>query len=263
MGKCPSCGASSIFGISTKKCIWCHKEVCSKCVPEWHGNLSVKIHSETVSAPAVYETVGFCSDKCFHQFWQKVLEYPMEYHIGTNINNFNRNWIRLWNDSIVKTFSASSANAAEIVAKINRALQIHTERFPAFPWWDSSGKPTWMATKSSQKSRLTLAQNLEKCGRLEDAARTYEELHMYDNARGLREKGRHIILKKTDISVNLNSLLQQVKDGGIVVVYRCPHCGGSLKIGKETNTESLQVCQYCGSEIKAIDVADFLKTALS
>ncbi|MCJ7423499.1 phage terminase large subunit family protein [Candidatus Bathyarchaeota archaeon] len=70
-------------------------------------------------------------------------------------------------------------------------------------------------------------------------------------------------MKTTNVSVNLNALLQQVKDGGIVAVYRCPHCGGPLKVGKDTNVESLRTCEHCGSEIEAVDLADFLRSALS
>lgn len=64
-------------------------------------------------------------------------------------------------------------------------------------------------------------------------------------------------------SVDLNELIRQVRDGGIIVVYRCPHCGGKLKVDKETNVETLTVCEYCGSEIETVDLAEYLRTALS
>jgi DNA-directed RNA polymerase subunit RPC12/RpoP len=63
--------------------------------------------------------------------------------------------------------------------------------------------------------------------------------------------------------VDLNSLLKQIAEQGIVAVYRCPHCGGKLKIGKETSETNLRICEHCGSEIETMDLADFLKTALS
>jgi uncharacterized protein with PIN domain len=91
----------------------------------------------------------------------------------------------------------------------------------------------------------------------------FEELKLYDRARELREKDRHIVIKKTDVSVNLNTLLQQVRDSGLVAVYRCPHCGGNLKIDKGTNLESLRKCIHCGSEIETMDLTDFLRTILS
>jgi uncharacterized protein with PIN domain len=86
---------------------------------------------------------------------------------------------------------------------------------------------------------------------------------MYDKARELRDTDRHIIVKNTSVSVNLNSLLQQIKDGGIVAVFRCPFCGGKLKVNKESTVDNLKRCEHCGSEITSMDLADFLKTALT
>jgi len=86
---------------------------------------------------------------------------------------------------------------------------------------------------------------------------------MYDKARELRERDQHIFVKKTDVSINLNSLLQQVKEGGIVAIFRCPHCGGKLKISDKTTLSSLKKCEHCSSEIESMDLADFFKTVLS
>jgi DNA-directed RNA polymerase subunit RPC12/RpoP len=260
MVKCPSCGASSIFGFQTKRCVWCGKIVCDRCVPNWHGTLSVKISAEDSAGPA-YETLGFCSDNCFYGFWGKVLAHPAEYLIGTNIENFRNNWIMYWNDSILTVLSANADTA--IADKARKAVQIHSARFVAFPWFDSSNKSLWMAKQSADNARLALAQNLEKCGRTVDAAKVFEELRMYDKARELREKERHIIIKKTDVSININALLQQIKDNGLVAIYRCPHCGGKLKIDKNASMDKLRVCEHCGSEIETMDLADFLRTALS
>jgi len=262
VGKCPSCGASSIFGMQTKRCAWCGKTVCNTCVPTWHGALMVKTLVEDLSGRAAgYDTVGFCSDNCFYQFWQKVLAYPAEYFIGTDMENFNKNWVKYWNDSILNVLSANVDS--ELVDKARRAVQIHSERFVAFPWWNSSNTSLWMSQQSSDKAKLALAQNLERCGRTTDAAKVFEELRLYDKARELREKDRHIIIKKTDVSLNINTLLQQIKNNGLVAIYRCPHCGGKLKIDKNVSMDKLKVCEHCGSEIETMDLADFLRTALS
>jgi DNA-directed RNA polymerase subunit RPC12/RpoP len=190
-----------------------------------------------------------------------VLAYQAEYSIGTDIENFSKNWVRYWNDSLLNVLSVNADR--ELAEKAKKAVQIHTEQFPAFPWWDSSNKPTWMAQNSSYNAKLALAKNLERCGRVTDSAKIFEDLRMYDKSRELRERERHIVIKKTDVSVNLNTLLQQVKDSGLVAVYRCPHCGGKLKIDKDASMDKLRVCQYCGSEIETVDLTDFLKTILS
>lgn len=90
-----------------------------------------------------------------------------------------------------------------------------------------------------------------------------EESSISDKARELREKNRQVIVKRVDVAVDLNSLLQQVKDGGIVAVYKCSHCGAKLKIGGNTRTENLTVCEHCGNKIETMELADFLKDALS
>jgi len=111
--------------------------------------------------------------------------------------------------------------------------------------------------------RLVVVQHLITAGRFEDAAKLYEELGMYKEAGKIRARGSEIRIKKTEVSVDLNSLLGQLKEGGIVVIYRCPHCGGKLKVGKDTNIESLKHCEHCGAEIETVDLVDFLRTAMS
>ncbi len=159
-----------------------------------------------------------------------------------------------WNKAILNTV------ANDFKAKAQHAVNIHTKTGVAFPWWDSESKHSWMYLKFYNRAKLALAQNLEKCGRTQDAAKVFEELCMYDKSRELRETDRHIVVKNTNVSINLNTLLQQVKDGGIVAVFRCPFCGGKLKINKNTTLDSLKLCEHCNSEITSMDLADFLKT---
>jgi len=265
MGSCPTCGASSFFGVHTKQCANCGKIVCNRCVPQWQGILTFKQTSERPpTTPAYYETVGFCSTDCFSQFWQRVFDYPIDYEVGTDINNFYKTLILLWNHAITNSASKCNPSVARyLVPKVKLAEQIHSAKHPAFPGWDKSGKAFWMFEKFRTKARTTLAQNLEKCGRTQDSAKIYEDLRMYDKARELRERDRHIMVKKTDVAINLNALLQQVKDGGIVAIFRCPHCGGKLKVGDKTTLNSLKNCEHCGSEIESMELAEFLKTVLS
>ena len=51
--------------------------------------------------------------------------------------------------------------------------------------------------------------------------------------------------------------------GGLVVVYRCPHCNANIKISKETNESAVKTCQYCGATLKTLDLIEYLKSALS
>jgi hypothetical protein len=219
---------------------------------------------ETPTQPASYDVAGFCSDNCFNQFWGRVFSFPVDYQVGTDIDHFKDKAVILWNQAITDSFTKCNANVAQCLSpRINYASQLHSVGFAAFPWWYASGKPLWMFTKYHTNAKTALAQNLEKCGRTQDAARVYEDLRMYDKSRELREKDRQILVKKTDVSINLNALLQQVKDGGLVAIFRCPHCGGKLKISEKTTLNSLRTCEHCESEIESMDLADFLKTALA
>ncbi|MCW4000485.1 MAG: hypothetical protein NWE93_09615 [Candidatus Bathyarchaeota archaeon] len=263
MGTCPTCGASSFFSVSTKQCSWCGRTVCNKCVPQWGGTLTYKTQMEDPTKPAAYDNAGFCSIVCFNNFWLTVQAYPTD-DVGTDISGFTGKVLWLWNQAVSNAASRSSpAISRGLTQKLNNSIQIQSPKYPAFPYWDSTGKPYWMYEGFRNKAKLTLAQNLERCGRTQDAAKIFEELRMYDKARELRERDRHIFIKKTDVSINLNALLQQVKDGGIVAIFRCPHCGGKLKISDKTTMNSLRICEHCGSEIEAVDLADFLKSALS
>ena len=120
---------------------------------------------------------------------------------------------------------------------------------------------------AQQKEQIAIdfqrAAFLERAGRFEEAAILYEKHGLWDRAGSTRAKGRQVAIKSTNISLDINSLLKQISDGGIVAIYRCPNCGGKLKVSKNTTLSSLKVCEHCNSEIQTMDLVDFLKTALS
>jgi hypothetical protein len=183
--------------------------------------------------------------------------------IGTDLPVFFERVIWLWNQAILNAATKTNPDVSiYIVPKFNFAVRIHSSRYVAFQGLDSAGKPVWMFDKFYSQAKLALAKNLEKCGRIQDAARIFEEMHMYDKARELREVDKRIVVKNTNVSVNLNALLQQVKEGGIVAVFRCPFCGANLKVNKDTTLDSLKICEHCHSEITSMDLADFLNAVL-
>lgn len=130
-------------------------------------------------------------------------------------------------------------------------------------FWRMSRYLHYYKADIDKKEDLKRASDYEKARRFEDAAQIYEDYKMYEEAGRVRAKGEEILVKQTNFAVDLNRLLQQVREGGIVAIYKCPHCGGKLKIGKETSLQSVTVCEHCGSEIQAMDLVDFLKTVLS
>ena len=100
---------------------------------------------------------------------------------------------------------------------------------------------------------LVAAQKAERAGRYDDAARLYEGLDLLDKARSMRELNRTGTVK----SVNLNTLIEQLRSGGLVVPYKCPNCGGTIKIDKDYN-QGMKLCAYCGSPIDTTLIASIL-----
>jgi DNA-directed RNA polymerase subunit RPC12/RpoP len=241
-------------------------------LPKWAGWFNAKTRVETTETQQIYSSIGFCSASCSLAFWGEVRRYPLE-EIGTDTTHFAQNLRKLWYKAILRSLACSPTRSEAAITAVNLAIQLETKNYKAIPLGitddgtfveDAASKVGNITLEFVNRGHLTLAQNLEKCGRPLDAADIYEKyLRNYDKARQLREKDKHVIVKQTDISINLNALLQQLKDGGIVALYRCPHCNGTLKIGKDTSAESLKVCEHCGSKIETFDLADFLKTALS
>jgi DNA-directed RNA polymerase subunit RPC12/RpoP len=265
MDRCPNCGAWSIIG-SNRVCYWCGKVTCKKCLSEAVGFFLVKQRKETREAPPPYGIMGFCSEDCSDAFWQRVMGYSFD-DIGTESARFVQNLRKLWHKAIIDALEYSP-RPSDGISKVKRAILNDSP--------DAHGVPLGIRDDGTlvykeghnvdfiNREYAALARNLEKCGRPLDAADIYERnLKLYDKARALREMAKHVIVKQTDIRVDLNKLLQQLKDGGIVVLYRCPNCNATLKINKDTSVESLRTCEHCGSEIGTMNLADFLKTALS
>ena len=230
--------------------------------------LKLKSTLESKGYPAIYETINFCSISCSEIFWQIVKNYSLT-DIGTDIPNFGRNLRNLFCIAIHHALCIEPYHRTDAINMVRWAIDHDTGDYVAIPFGlldDGTIRPEcWDITPEFVKLGYSaLALNLEKCGRTLDAAKIYEEkLKIYDKARLLRQNEKQTIVKHTDVSVNLNELLKQVKDGGIVAIYRCPHCNGTLKVNDKTSLKSLKICAHCGSEIETVDLADFLKTALT
>ena len=269
MGRCPSCGKSYFLNSEFGECGWCGKSACRNCLPEWASNLEIKSKMETGRQDAKYDIVGFCSPSCRDSFNKAVLAYPLS-DVGTCVNDFPNNIRKLYYDAVLSALQSDSASIENTIARVKRAIELESnENSGILMGLNDDGtliddyEP---ASDFIRQGYLILASNLEKCGRYLDSARVYEtRLGMYDKAKQLRDLSRDkkIMVKQTNISFNLNDLLKQVRDGGIVAVYRCPYCNGTLKIDKQTTAKALKICDYCHSKIETVDIAELLRTALS
>jgi len=113
----------------------------------------------------------------------------------------------------------------------------------------------------SWDDKLTHAKNLELAGRNEDAARIYESLGMWKEAGKARKEAGSTTIKH--VSVNLNDLLDKLREGGLAVPYKCRICGAVMTIDRNSKPESLKRCSYCGTATNTDALLGIIQDALS
>jgi DNA-directed RNA polymerase subunit RPC12/RpoP len=237
MGNCPNCNRHYLF-LKTMNCNICGKQICEKC--------RIYLFKIWDSKGIIVDSWYACSFKCLEKFATKVEAQTTPEDID-----------------ILKNLSAG------IPLIVKRSLGLNIDYRVIFSPLEEldlnpRGNLLWKRLQKLQEyvESVTI-QNLLKAGNYEEVARLYEKRGLYEEAGKVRARNREMIIKKTEVKVDLNNLLKQIAEEGIVAVYRCPHCGGRLKIGKDTTATNLRVCEHCGSEIETMDLADFLKTVLS
>jgi len=97
------------------------------------------------------------------------------------------------------------------------------------------------------------AKEAETAGRYEDAAKIFEGIGMPGEAGRARGRGRRVV------TVDLNALIRQLKEGA---VYKCPTCGGRIKISSATKASQLSKCEYCGNVLRTDDLTKFINDIL-
>lgn len=105
------------------------------------------------------------------------------------------------------------------------------------------------------------AHRAERSGRYEDAANSYEKLNLLDKARSLRERNRVSTVRQ--VNVNINSLIDQLRTGGLTVPYRCQGCGATITIDSKVGEGGMRYCSYCGSAIDTELLARMIQQALN
>ncbi len=96
------------------------------------------------------------------------------------------------------------------------------------------------------------AQNFVLAERHEDAARLYEAIGMWKEAGDVRRlKARQVV---TQVHVNVNDLITQLRAMGLTATYTCPACHSPIEITAETKADTLTKCTYCGAVILPTDL---------
>lgn len=97
-----------------------------------------------------------------------------------------------------------------------------------------------------------------RAGRYEDAARSYENLTLYEEAGRIRKMALTERNTSRNVSVNMNQLIDQVRQGGLALAYKCPNCGGSININGDFDP-GMRVCAYCGTPLDTTVIASMIK----
>jgi len=107
---------------------------------------------------------------------------------------------------------------------------------------------------------MVQAKNFESARRYEDAANSYEALGLWKEAGSVRERKSSRTVKH--VTVNINDLIEKVRNGGLTIPYKCHSCGATITIDSGSNPEGLKFCSYCGSAVDPEAMLDILKSAL-
>jgi DNA-directed RNA polymerase subunit RPC12/RpoP len=251
MGKCPNCGHSAIF-LTRIPCRICGKYACDKCAISLFDLRNANVYLDTC-----YVCTEQCKETFVLRFMEQLTTRDIPIDESVAVDKI---------PSLVRQSLMSPKNKdwldKEWLAYIDRKMRDDFYVDFGSLKGDSSSAES-LLERLSNCIRLIVVKHLVTARRFEDAAKLYEKLGMYEEAGKVRAKGGEISVKRTEVSVDLNTLLREVKEGGIVVVYRCPNCGGKVKVSKETSVDSLKYCEHCGSKIETMDLAEFLRTALS
>lgn len=107
---------------------------------------------------------------------------------------------------------------------------------------------------------VTQAKNFELAKRHEDAARSYESIGLWNEAGLVREKKMSRTIKH--VNVDLNDLIDKLREGGLAIPYKCRACGATITIDGSSTTGRLHRCQYCGSTTDTDTLTAILQGAL-
>ena len=225
MGTCRKCRKSSLF-LSTHYCEDCKGSYCSECFIRSNG-------------------VSLCKD-C----------------LGKRRTDYYTNMTNNWGGKCPLCGSSGTLYIPEMA--VHRQFKI-VENYPKYYGPILIDSRMMCNACHNQINNSTLetyrsAVRAEQAGRYEDAANEYEKLNFLDKARSLRERDKTTTVRQ--VQVNINHLLDQMKQGSLVVPYKCPSCYASIKISGETTPDRLTNCPYCGTTLAITDIEKFLSSIL-
>ena len=255
---CENCGNKGIF-LAGAVCGVCGQKGCRKCDNFFPIEYKQELNQLRLSGNIFHESREYkmvnpwiCSEQCVKTMQQRLSDYARAKLVEDLKSD---NW------SVEYILTGKSAGYY-FLTRFELALS------SVFPYLTETERSLLVAVMDrdlkdfSAYGKLMLAKHLEEVGLPHEAANIYDKyLKMYDKARELRTN--NITIKKMTLTVDLNELLRQIRDGGIVAIYKCPHCGGKLKVGKDSTVEKMQICEYCSNKIETADLTEFLRDIVS
>lgn len=109
---------------------------------------------------------------------------------------------------------------------------------------------------AASRALVLQAKHYETAERLEEAAKTYERIGMAKEAGEVRRRLRRE--SATQVQVDVNQLIDQIRKGGLSTTYTCPACHSPIPISSASSPDSLRTCGFCGSTIQTADLVRFL-----
>jgi len=182
-----------------------------------------------------------------------------EFHAETGI------YLPLYNLDVLQ-----KVNQHEIAGNFDKAYKTLADNNRYFPKQNSvtiSDEATRLAQRQNEKvdsineqkdkSRQEKIDRLILCGRYEEAAIEYEKLGMWKEAGDTRRMERTV----KNVNVDLNKLIEDIRQGGIGMQYRCPNCGASIPF-KQSDVGAMKNCAYCGATIDTESMMKIIKEAI-
>jgi len=121
---------------------------------------------------------------------------------------------------------------------------------------DVASRAVTMYQNHIRQLKLQHAKRLIDAEQTEAAAQIYQELGMWKEAGDIRRQSRRQVV--TQVQVDLNGLIDQLRKAGLSTNFTCPACGGRIQISGSTFVARLHSCEFCGSAIQTADVTAFL-----
>jgi hypothetical protein len=111
------------------------------------------------------------------------------------------------------------------------------------------------------QQKLAHARRLIDAEQIEGAAMIYQELGMWKEAGDLRRGARQQVV--TQVDVDVNDLMQQLRTMGVSASYTCPVCRSPSVITATTPPGALTKCQYCGAVTRPTDIVEAVTKVLN